>query len=285
MIPAEFSYARAGSVADALRLLSENEGDAKILSGGHSLIPAMKLRLNLPGILVDVARIPELRYIRQEGSHIAIGAATTHGDIAGSALLAGQLPVFCQAAGMIGDVQVRNRGTIGGSIAHADPSADWPAVLLATDAVIVAQSQNGTRSIPAADFFVGFYATALEEGELITEVRVAVPSAGTRACYHKFVQPASRFAIVGCAVSVTQSGGVCAQVRVAFTGVSDGPFRDHAAEAALSGKAPSADAIAAAVAASVQGVSFMSDHFASEEYREHLSRVYAKRALSEACAG
>jgi carbon-monoxide dehydrogenase medium subunit len=284
MIPADFSYTRAHSVADALRLLGEHGGDAKILSGGHSLVPAMKLRLNQPGALIDVARIPELRYIRQDGNHIAIGAASTHADIAGSDLLAKHVAMFPQAAKLIGDVQVRNRGTIGGSIAHADPAADWPAILLAADAVVVVHSAGGSRSIPAADFFTGFYSTALEEGELITEIRVPVPVAGTHSSYQKFMQPASRFAIVGCAAVVAQNGGVCSHVRVAFTGVSDGPFRDTQVENALSGKAANADNVAAAAAQAAQGVNLLSDHFASEKYRLHLAQVFAKRALSDVTA-
>ncbi len=268
MIPADFSYTRAHSVADALRLLGEHGGDAKILSGGHSLVPAMKLRLNQPGVLIDVARISELRYIRPDGGHIAIGAASTHADIAASELLASHVALFPQAAKLIGDVQVRNRGTIGGSIAHADP----------------VQSTSGRRSIPAADFFTGFYSTALEEGELITEIRVPIPAAGTHSSYQKFMQPASRFAIVGCAAVVTQSGGVCSHVRVAFTGVSDGPFRDANVENALSGKAASADNVAAAAAQAAQGVNLLSDHFASEKYRLHLAQVFAKRALSDVTA-
>jgi carbon-monoxide dehydrogenase medium subunit len=284
MIPAEFSYTRAGSVEDALRLLAAHDGDAKILSGGHSLIPAMKLRMNQPGALIDIARIPELRYIREEGGHIAIGAATTHADIAASTAFGSALAMFPQAAKLIGDVQVRNRGTIGGSIAHADPAADWPAMLLAADAVVVAQSANGSRSIAAEDFFTGFYSTALEPDEIVTEIRVPVPPAGTRSCYHKFMQPASRFAIVGCAVVANQTGGVCAHVRVAFTGVSDGPFRDHLVEDALTGQAASSDAIAAAASKAAQDVVLLSDHFASETYRGHLAKVYAKRALTDATA-
>ena len=281
MIPASCSYQRAHSVEEALALLAEHGGEAKILAGGHSLVPAMKLRLNQPGILIDIARIASLRYIREENGHIAIGAATTHNDIAISDLLARHLPIYPHAADLIGDVQVRNRGTLGGSIAHADPSADWPAVLLATDAVIVAKSQSGQRHIPAADFFTGFYSTALEEGELVTEVRIPLPPAGTRSAYHKFMQPASRFAIVGCAVSAKVSGGSCSDVRVALTGVSDAAFRDHDVEQALEGKAPTAETIASAAQHAAKGVSIMADHYASEEYRGHLARVFVKRALQE----
>ena len=280
MIPANFEYHRAGSVDEALSLLATHDGNAKVLSGGHSLIPALKLRLNQPAALVDIARIAALRYIRQDGQHIAIGAASTHKDIATSALLAQHLSMMPQAAGMIGDPQVRNVGTIGGSIAHADPAADWPGVLLAADAEIVLQSASGKRSLAAQDFFLGFFTTALAEGELVTEIRIPIPAAGTKSTYQKFSQPASRFAIVGCAAVVQVSNGTCSHVRVAFNGVSDSCFRDGNVEKALEGKAATAENIAAAAAQAAQGVSILSDHYAAEDYRTHLAQVFAKRALS-----
>ncbi|MCB9082084.1 MAG: xanthine dehydrogenase family protein subunit M [Lewinellaceae bacterium] len=282
MIPTAFAYKRAHSVEEALSLLAAHGEEAKILAGGHSLIPALKLRLNQPEMLIDIARIPALRYIRQAGDHIAIGAATTHDDIAQSDLLQKQQPIYPQAAKLIGDIQVRNRGTLGGSIAHADPSADWPAVLLATDAQVVIQSAQGERVVGAADFFTGFYSTALEAGELVTEIQVPLLPPGTKASYQKFMQPASRFAIVGCAAVVTQSGGTCSRVRVAFTGLSDAAFRDQAVESALTGKAAGADEVAAAAQTAGQDVMVLADHFASEDYRLHLARVIAKRALTEA---
>ena len=284
MIPASCAYHRAASVEEAIALLAEHGGEAKILAGGHSLVPAMKLRLNQPAVLIDIARIGSLRYIRQEGGHISIGAATTHNDIACSGLLAEHLPIFPQAADLIGDVQVRNRGTIGGSIAHADPAADWPAVLLATDAVVVVKSTDGIRNIPAADFFTGFYSTALVEGELITEVQIPLPPAGTRATYQKFMQPASRFAIVGCAVALTSNGGNCSHVRVAFTGVGDTAFRDYDVEQALQGKVLSADSVSAAVQLAAKDAVILGDHFATETDRGHLARVFLKRALQQVIA-
>lgn len=280
MISTDFSYHRAASVDDALNLLAQHDGNAKVLSGGHSLIPALKLRLNQPEALVDITRIAELRYIRQDGGHIAIGAASTHKDIANSSLLAQHLSMMPQAAALIGDPQVRNVGTIGGSIAHADPAADWPGVLLAADAEIVVKSKSGSRSIAAADFFLGFFTTALEDGEIITEIRVPIPAAGTLSTYQKFMQPASRFAIVGCAAVAQVSGGNFSKVRVAFNGVADGCFRDKNVEQALEGQAASADNIAAAAAQAAQGVSILSDHYAAEDYRQHLAQVYAKRALN-----
>lgn len=282
MLPNTVDYYRASSVSDALSVLKANP-DAKILAGGHSLIPAMKLRLNSPSMVIDIANLSDLNYIKEEGGNICIGAMTTHGQIAHSLLLADKLPLFTETADVIGDVQVRNMGTIGGSIAHADPSADWPAALLAADASIVVTNGDETRSIPATDFFVGFFSTALEEGEIITEIQVPVPATGTKMTYQKFMQPASRFAIVGCAAMAKVENGVVADVKVAFTGVSDGPFRDGNVEAAISGKTTTAENIASAAAQAASDVNLNADHYADEDYRQHLARVYAKRALSAVC--
>lgn len=282
MLPNTVDYYRASSVSDALSVLKTNP-DAKILAGGHSLIPAMKLRLNSPSMVIDIANLSDLNYIKEEGGNICIGAMTTHGQIAHSSLLADKLPLFTETADVIGDVQVRNMGTIGGSIAHADPSADWPAALLAADASIVVTNGDETRTISATDFFVGFFSTALEEGEIITEIQVPVPAAGTKMTYQKFMQPASRFAIVGCAAMAKVENGVVADVKVAFTGVSDGPFRDGNVEAAISGKATTAENIASAAAQAASDVNLNADHYADEDYRQHLARVYAKRALTAVC--
>ncbi len=282
MLPNTVDYYRASSVSDALSVLKANP-DAKILAGGHSLIPAMKLRLNSPSMVIDIANLSDLNYIKEEGGNICIGAMTTHGQIAHSSLLADKLPLFTETADVIGDVQVRNMGTIGGSIAHADPSADWPAALLAANASIVVTNGDETRTIPATDFFVGFFSTALEEGEIITEIQVPIPAAGTKMTYQKFMQPASRFAIVGCAAMAKVENGVVSDITVAFTGVSDGPFRDGNVEAAISGKAATAENIASAAAQAASDVSLNADHYADEDYRQHLARVYAKRALTAVC--
>ncbi len=281
MIPNAFDYIRANSVEEAIQLLQEHSMDAKILAGGHSLLPAMKLRLSIPTKLIDIARISGLRYIKEDGDKILIGAATTHQDLVASKLIQEKVPLISQAGATIGDVQVRNVGTLGGSLAHADPAADWPASMLATEAEIVVKGPNGERVIPASDFFTGIFMTALEEDEILTEIRVPVTPADTRSTYVKFVQPASRFAIVGCAVMIKRSNGVCEDVKVAFTGVSESAFRDSAVEQALTGKAPDLATIEAATQQAAEGVSIMSDHFASEEYRKHLAKVYAKRALME----
>lgn len=262
MITYPFQYKRASSLADAIALLAEG---GKALSGGHSLIPAMKLRLNAPDTLVDVGRLAELKGISVDGNELVIGAGATHGDIAASELVKQHVPMFAEGASHIGDPSVRNRGTIGGSLAHADPAADWPALVIAADATIVAQGPSGSRPIKAEQFFTGLFSTALHENELITQVRVPLQS-GAKMAYLKFSQPASRYAIVGCAVVKSADG----QVRVAFSGVSEAPFRDRAAEARLN---------AGQEATAATGVSVMSDHYASEDYRRHLANVYLKRAV------
>ena len=286
MIPASVDYKRATSVLDALTLLNDTP-DAKILAGGHSLIPAMKLRLNQPSVLIDIARIKDLNFIKDRGKYFAIGAATTHGAIESHQSLKVKVPLIGSSASQIGDVQVRNKGTIGGSIAHADPASDWPAVLIAANATIVMTSVKGERSVSAEDFFVGFFTTALQEGELVTEIQIPDPTSsaapnGWRASYEKFSQPASRFAIVGCAVNLQMTDdGTIEQAFVAFNGVSDHAYRAKAVEAALVGNKLS-DALAAEAAkAATEGSSMiMGDHYADETYRAHLAQVICKRAIS-----
>ncbi len=281
MIPASFEYKRATSVAEAISMLKADDG-AKILAGGHSLIPAMKLRLAQPSALIDIAKISELNFIRDRGKYIAIGAATTHGAIADHKTTLNKVPLMAMAANEIGDVQVRNRGTIGGSIAHADPASDWPAVLIAANATVKVEGADGERKILADDFFTGFFATALEEGEIVTEIHVPEPDATTtRSNYAKFMQPASRFAIVGCAVQMTvDAGNIVTDVRMAFNGVDDHTYRAHGVEKALLGNALTDERIMAAAEHAVDGVdSVMADHYASATYRTHLAKVYCRRAL------
>lgn len=269
---------------EALSLLQTHGFDAKLLAGGHSLLPAMKLGLDAPGVLVDIGRLPELQGIKEEAGHLVIGAGVTHGAIAKSDLVHAKLPVLAEAAELIGDVQVRNKGTLGGSLAHNDPAADWPAVMLATEAQIQVVGPDGKRSIAAEDFFVDFYTTALEEGELITAIRIPISPANTGASYKKFMQPASRFAVVGCAAVITKEGGNCSAVRVAFTGVNAAAFRAKGIEAALKGKACTAENIAAAVEKGMSEVEASGDDFVSAEYRKHLAGVFARRALAAAGA-
>jgi len=280
MIPSEFEYFRAGSVKEALDLLSEKGPDAKILAGGHSLLPAMKLRFNNPAVLIDISSIPDLSYIREDGDSLVIGAGTTHGELAASSLVLETIPMLVETASTIGDMQVRNRGTIGGSLAHADPAADWPAALLASDAEIVITAISGSRNVGASDFFQGLFTTDVGESELITEIRVPKPPENTRSTYLKFEQPASRFAIVGCAVMATKTNGLFENVKVAFTGVSSTPFRDNGLEQALEGTSIDQGLLSTACQNAASDVEPMGDHFASQDYRRHLAKVFAKRALS-----
>lgn len=265
MIPAPFTYTRALSADEAIDLVSRAGDEAKFLAGGHSLLPLMKLRLAVPQTLVDIGRLRELSYIRDGGDHIAVGALTRHAELAGSDLLARELPLLAHAAGQIGDPQVRHCGTIGGSLAHADPAADLPAVVLALDATLVARGPSGSREIAAADFFRGLFETALAPGELLTEIRIGKPAASGWA-FEKFTKRAIDWAIVGVAVQ----GG-----RVALVNMGQTPVRAAAVESALSAGAGPKDAAAHAAA----GTSASDDLNASRGYREHLARVLVRRAL------
>ena len=276
MIPISFKYKKASTIDEALKLL---EGDAQVLGGGQSLIPTLKLRLNAPGSLVDISKIENIKGIRDNDSSITVGGGATHASIAADAALAKHAPMMGQAAKEIGDVQVRNMGTIGGSIAHADPAADWPAVLLATDANVVIQGKNGKREVDIDQFFKGFYETALAEGEIITAIRIPKLASNHHSTYVKFKQPASRFAIVGVAAGIEMDGGVVKSARIGITGVGESAYRPMNVEKALVGKALNSDTIEAAVSNVTEGIEVMSDHYASAKYRTHLARVYVKRAL------
>jgi len=272
MIPVAFDYQKATTVDEAISALS---GGGKLLAGGHSLLPAIKLRLNQPEKLINITGISELKGIKEEDGEIVIGAATTHAEIMNNSLIKSKLSFFSKGAAMIGDVQVRNYGTIGGSLAHADPASDWTAMVLAADAAIEVQGNGGKRRIKATDFFTGLFSTALQDDEILTAIRIPEPPAGTKTVYVKFFQPASRFAIVGCAVFRTPDG----KTNIAFTGVSSTPFRDTAAENIVSGKTLDEATINAASNVAAEEADILSDHYASEEYRKHLAKVYLKRAL------
>ena len=284
MIPSSFDYHRPASISEALNLLQKYGDDASLLAGGHSLLPAMKLRLSTPGHLVDIGRIDELRQIRQDGGHVIIGAGATHHDVESSDLVVADAPLMAQSAAAIGDVQVRNAGTIGGSIAHADPAADYPAALLASDGIVDMLGPNGTRSIAATDFFRDLFDTALEPGEIITAIRVPDLVASTGTAYLKFPHPASRFAVCGCAAAVTVSDGSCVSARVAFNGIASAAFRDTGVENALAGAALAEDSVRAAVAGAADGKELLEDSFAGEDFRRQLARVYARRAVLAAAA-
>lgn len=275
MIPAEFDYVAPASLEDALRLLQERGGEAKVLAGGHSLIPLMKLRLAQPQLLVDLRRLEGLSGIRQSGGGLVIGALTTHAEVAGSVAVAQAAPALAQAAQQIGDRQVRARGTFGGSLAHNDPAADLPAVMLALEAEMVVRSAAGERVVPASSFFRGMLETELRPDELLVEVRVP---AAPRSAYVKMPNPASHYAIVGVAAAVEGDGTVRA-ARIGVTGAAPVAFRAAAAESALVGQALTADAIAAAAERAPEGQELLGDIHASAEYRAALVRVMTKRAL------
>jgi aerobic carbon-monoxide dehydrogenase medium subunit len=284
MYPAGFAYQRATSVQEAIALLAK-EPDAKMLAGGQSLLSLMKLRLASPSTLVDLGGVTELRGIRREGDTIAIGAMTTHREIEFSKELKAACPILPEAAALIGDPLVRNRGTIGGSVAHADPAADFPAVLLALDAAIQVEGTKGRRTIAAGDFFLGLFATALQPDELLTRIDVpATQPAGTGMAYEKFPHPASRYAIAGVAAVVSVAGGVCRAARVAVTGAGSHAMRLTSLEAALAGKALDDRTIAAACENVIAPDDLLSDQFASNEYRAHLVSVLSRRALTRAAA-
>jgi aerobic carbon-monoxide dehydrogenase medium subunit len=274
MIPAAFDYERVKTVDEAIAALSHD--DTKILAGGHSLIPAMKLRLTRPAKLIDIGGITALKDIKEEDGEIVIGAAATYADIMYHNLIKQHLPLFTEGAAMIGDLQVRNYGTIGGSLAHADPAADWPAMVLAAEATIEVRGSNGSKRIPATEFFTGLFATALQPNEIITAIRVPIPPNATKSTYQKFRQPASRFALAGCAVMRFADG----KTNIAFTGVGENAFRDTGAEQAISGKPIDDTSITAALGAALQNVSVLGDHYASIPYRTHLAKVYLKKALN-----
>jgi aerobic carbon-monoxide dehydrogenase medium subunit len=268
LIPAPFTYKRAASVDEALELAVEGGEDAKFLAGGHSLLPLMKLRLAVPETLIDIGRLRELSYIRQPDGHVAIGALTSHDTVARSDLLAAELPLLAHAAGQVGDPQVRHRGTIGGSLAHADPAADLPAVILALGATMVARGPSGGREIPAADFFRDLFETALQPDELLTEIRIPKPHE-TGWSFQKFAKRGIDWAIVGVAVQGSS---------VALVNMGSTPLRASAVERAIAAGSEPRDAAAHAA----QGTSPPDDLNGGRPYREHLARVLVARGLEEA---
>lgn len=284
MIPHRFEYQAVTSVMEAVGALSQHR-DAKVLAGGHSILPAMKLRLAQPATLVDIGRIKELVRITPDANGVAIGALTTHTMIAESDDIHQHYPALADAASMIGDQQVRNRGTIGGSVSHADPAADYPAVLLALSAEMHAVSVIGARTIRANDFFVELMTTALKPNELLVEIRIPSLSPRTGCAYVKFPQPASRFAIVGaCACVTLDAQGTCTKAIIGITGACATAKRASTTEAALQGKKLDAATISAATAQAANGMDCLSDIHASAEYRAHLVTVMTARAINAAAA-
>jgi aerobic carbon-monoxide dehydrogenase medium subunit len=283
MFPAQFGYFAARSVEEALTLLTTYGDDARVLAGGHSLIPAMKLRLATPKYLIDLGTVPGLRGVRVDGDSLAIGALTVHADVASSELVRQRMSGLAEAASLIGDVQVRNRGTIGGSAAHNDPAADFPVILLALDASFILVSPSGSRMVAAADFFVDFFTTALAPNEILTEIRVPLPASGTGTAYAKLGHPASWYAVVSAGVLLTcQASGHCAAARIAIGGLGGGPHLATATEAALRGQVLTPDVIATAAARAAEDTEPDRDLYASAAYKRHVTSVYARKAIEAA---
>jgi aerobic carbon-monoxide dehydrogenase medium subunit len=283
MFPASFGYVAAHSVEEALQLLTKHGEDAKLLAGGHSLIPAMKLRLASPRTLIDLGTVAGLRGVRMDGNTLAIGALTVHTDVASADLVQKHLPGLADAASVIGDLQVRNRGTIGGSIAHADPGADFPVMLTALNASFVLQSTSGSRTVAADDFFIDFYTTAMNANEVLTEIRVPLPTSGSGTAYVKLPHPASGYVVVSAGVLITrQASGSCSLARVALGGLGSGPIRAVVTETELQGKLLAPEVIAAAAAKAAEETDPEGDTYASAEYKRHVATVYARRAIEAA---
>jgi aerobic carbon-monoxide dehydrogenase medium subunit len=283
MYPTDFDYYRAGSVAEATDLLTRHPG-AKLLAGGHSLIPLLKLRLAAPTALIDIGRIPELKGVTAKGGVLRIGALTTHAELAASSIVREQCPALAEAAGHVGDPAVRNRGTIGGNVAHADPASDLPTVLAALDARFTVTGPAGTKVVDASGFFQGMMATALDGRDVLIAIEVPAKQIGQGLAYAKFAHPASRYAVIGVAASVTVSGGTCTAAAVALGGLVPAPVRATSVEKALVGQTLSADIIAKAASqvAHDLGSDILGDLYASAEYRKAMAPIWVKRALTTA---
>jgi aerobic carbon-monoxide dehydrogenase medium subunit len=283
MIPEPFEYHVPKTLEEAAQLVAQFGGDGKVLAGGHSLVPMMKLRLASPRHLVDIARLDGLRYINEKDGHIEIGALTTHYRIESSGLLKEKCPLLPLTAQAIGDVQVRNKGTVGGSMVHADPAADWPATAVALGAELKAVSTSGERWIPALEFFLDLMTTSLSPGEIVAAVRFPVLPARAGDAYAKHAHPASGFAVVGVAARVTlDEKGHIESARVGVTGIAQAAYRAAEVEKAITGKAPTAKNLERAASHAADGIEANGDLYASAEFRVHLATVYTERALAEA---
>lgn len=282
MTTSTFAYHAPATVAEALDLLAAHGDSAKLLAGGHSLVPIMKLRLAEPEVLIDLARVGGLSGIDEANGSLVIGPMTTYYRLMTSDLVNARAPVLAEAAGLVADVQVRNKGTIGGSVAHADPAGDLPGVMVALGAEFEATSSGGTRTIGADDMFVDLLTTALRPDEILTSIRVPVIPAGTGAAYEKIANKASRYAIVGVCAVVTVEGGKCTGARIGVTGTGPTAVRASATEAALTGASLDTDSIRAAASVAADGIDALSDVHASDEYRIHLTKVAAERAITNA---
>jgi aerobic carbon-monoxide dehydrogenase medium subunit len=282
MIPAPFAYARPTTVDEALQAVATGGEDVKILAGGQSLIPVMRLRLAAPETVVDLTRVAELRGVREEEDAIVIGAMTTHSDVLSDPLIARYAPLIAEATETVADRQVRHRGTFGGALAHADPAGDLPAVALAMDAEFVIAGLDGRRTVPAADFFVDYLTTALEEGELLVEIRVPKLRGTWGMHYEKFNRVAQAWSIVAVAAAVRREDGRIAEARVGLTNMGPTPLRARAVEAALVDVEATREAVAAAAEHAAEGTSPSSDLNAQADYRRHLATVLTRRAVAAA---
>ena len=279
MIPAAFDYVRASSLTEALGLLRDDPDGTKLLAGGHTLLPALKLRLASPDRLVDIGSIAELKGIEIGGSSVRIGALTTHGELLASEALNKELPIFRQAATQIADPQVRSRGTIGGSLANADPAADWPAVVIALRAEIEIAGANERRRVPAQDFFVDIFSTVLEQDEILAAIHIPKPAPGTRFTYRKVRHPASGFAVVGVAIGARLQDGVVGAMSIGITGAANHAFAGQTATDFLTGKKLSRENIEQAARLASEEPECLSDRYASADYRANLVRIEVSRAL------
>jgi len=280
MIPAAFDYLRAESLSQAIELLAANPDGAKLVAGGHTLIPTLKLRLASPALLIDISRIAALKGI-EIGEQIRIGALTTHAELLASKPLREAIPLFHQAAGLVSDPQVRNRGTIGGSLANADPAADWPAVVIALNATIETTGPDGVRQIAAKDFFVDIMTTALRVDEVLTAIHVARSAPGTQFVYRKIRHPASGYAVVGVAIALRITAGTVREIGIGVTGATGFAFPAQAAANYLAGKPLSPANIDAAARMASENIDCLGDRYAPAAYRRHLVRTEVSRALSE----
>jgi len=284
MIPAQFDYIAPRTLKAATDALAKYGDEARLLAGGHSLLPMMKLRLAQPGVLIDLKKVGKLRRIRQESGHVHIGALVTYHQLELSRVIKGKCPLLLKTASSIGDAQVRNRGTVGGSIAHADPAADIPATALALGAEVQLTSSGGERWMALENFLLGPLTTALESAEILTAVRLPAAPRGTGSAYHKVKQPASGFALVGVAARVTVEGETCSEIGIGVTGLGDTPFRARAVEDALRGQRLTTDLIRSAAARVTEGVDALDDIHASAEFRLHLARLHTAGAIEDALA-
>jgi aerobic carbon-monoxide dehydrogenase medium subunit len=284
VIPGQFEYHVPGSVAEAVALLDRLGPDGKVLAGGHSLVPAMRFRLAQPAALVDINRLAELAYVREEKGHLAIGALTREAELEHSALTAKKYPILADVGRVIADPLVRNRGTVGGNLAHADPANDHPAVMLASGATLVATGPKGTREIPVDEFFVGLFESALAPNELLVEIRVPTPGKGQGAAYEKVERKVGDYAISGVAVNLTMDGDVCRAARIGLTNVSAVPMRARGAEAALIGQKLTEPVLEQAGQAAAKECDPSGDLRGSAEFKRDVTRVLVKRATRRAIA-